>query len=151
MSEQHETRYVYVTFIRTTPEALWTALTSPEFTRRYWFGMHQESEWAPGSPWKLVFSDGRVADTGEILECDPPHRLVIKWRNAFRPEIAAEGYSRCVITLEPYEGAIKLTITHTIDTPNSKLIEAVSGGWPPILSNLKSLLETGETIFATAL
>ena len=151
MSDQQETRYVYVTFIRTPPEALWTALTSPEFTRRYWFGMHQESEWAAGSPWKLVFSDGRVADTGEILECDPPNRLVIKWRNEFRPEIAAEGYSRCVITLEPFEGAIKLTITHTIDTPNSKLIEAVSGGWPRILSNLKSLLETGETIFATTL
>jgi uncharacterized protein YndB with AHSA1/START domain len=150
MSEQQQTRYVYVTFIRTTQAALWAALTSPEFTRQYWFGMHQESDWTAGSPWKMVFADGRVADSGEILESDPPHRLVIKWRNEFRPDIAAEGYSRCEITLEPFEGAIKLTIDHTMDKPGSRLIEAVSGGWPRILSNLKSLLETGETLFAAA-
>ena len=151
MSDVNETRYVYVTFIRTTPEALWSALTSAEFTRRYWFGMHQESDWTPGASWRLVFADGRSADTGEILECDPPKRLVIKWRNAFRPELTAEGYSRCTMELEPFEGTVKLTITHTMDKPASKLIEAVSGGWPRILSNLKSLLETGETIFTTTL
>jgi uncharacterized protein YndB with AHSA1/START domain len=146
MTDADETRYVYVTFIRTTAETLWTALTAADFTRQYWFGMHQECDWAAGSPWRLVFADGRIADAGEILESDPPRRLVIRWRNEFRPELTAEGYSRCTMELEPVEQVVKLTITHTIDRPASKLIEAVSGGWPRILSNLKSLLETGEAI-----
>jgi hypothetical protein len=73
---------------------------------------------------------------------------VLKWRNAFRPELTAEGYSRCVFDLEPHDGAVKLTVTHTVDRPDSKLVEAVSGGWPRILSNLKSLLETGEIVVA---
>jgi uncharacterized protein YndB with AHSA1/START domain len=93
--------FVYVTFIRTTPERLWTALTNPEFTRQYWFGMHQNTDWIAGSAWQLVFPDGRVADTGEVVEIDPPKRLVLKWRNEFRPELKAEGYSRCTIELEP--------------------------------------------------
>ena len=150
MNDADQSRYVYVTFIRTTPQALWTALTSEEFNRQYWFGMHQESDWTPGSSWRLVFTDGRTADTGEILESDPPRRLVIKWRNEFRPELEEEGYARCVMELEPVDGAVKLTITHTMDRPRSKVIEAVSGGWPRILSNLKSLLETGTPVFATA-
>ena len=151
MTDAKETRYVYVTFIRTTPQTLWSALTAKEFTRQYWFGMHQESEWVAGSPWRLVFSDGRIADAGEILESDPPKRLVIKWRNEFRPELTTEGYSRCTMELEPVDDAVKLTITHVMGQPESKLIEAVSGGWPRILSNLKSLLETGQPVFKTVL
>ena len=139
--------FVYVTYIRTTPERLWSALTDPEFTRQYWFGVRNESEWKVGAPWRLVFPDGRVADTGEILEVDPPKRLVIKWRNEFRPELKAEGYARCTMELEPVEGAVKLSITHSIEQEPSKFIEAVSGGWPRILSNLKSLLETGALAF----
>ncbi len=114
--------------------------------KQYWFGMHQESEWKPGAPWRLVFPDGRVADAGEVAEIDPPRRLVLKWRNDFRPELKEEGYSRCIMELEPVDGAVKLTITHGIDRANSKLIGAVSGGWPQVLSNLKSLLETGEIV-----
>jgi uncharacterized protein YndB with AHSA1/START domain len=138
--------FVYVIYIRTTPDALWTALTSPEFTKKYWFGVHQETDWKLGSPWKLVLPDGRVADAGEILEIDPPKRLVLKWRNEFRPELKEEGYSRCAIELEPAGDAVKLSVTHSIDRENAKIIEAVSGGWPRILSNLKSLLETGDII-----
>jgi uncharacterized protein YndB with AHSA1/START domain len=136
--------FVYVTFIRTTPEKLWTALTSPELMKDYWFGMHCESDWTPGSPWRLVFEDGRVADAGEIVEADPNRRLAIKWRNEFKPEMKAEGYSLCTFELEPAEGAVKLTVTHEMDRAGSKFIEGVSTGWPRILSNLKSLLETGE-------
>jgi uncharacterized protein YndB with AHSA1/START domain len=136
--------FVYVTFIRTTAEKLWVALTSPEFTKQYWFGTHQDCEWKAGSSWKLIFPDGRLADSGEILEADRPKRLVIKWRNEFRPELKAEGYSRCTMELEPVENTVKLTITHVMDQPGSKLIEAVSNGWPRILSNVKSLLETGQ-------
>jgi uncharacterized protein YndB with AHSA1/START domain len=146
MASANGSSFVYVTFIRTTPEQLWSALTSPDFTKQYWFGMHCETDWQPGSPWKLVFPDGRIADAGEIVEADRPRRLVIKWRNEFRPELKAEGYSRCTMDLEPVDGAVKLTITHVMDRAESKFIEKVSGGWPRILSNLKSLLETGEIV-----
>ena len=140
--------FVYVTFIRTSADELWSALTSPEFTKKYWFGFHQDSDWKVGSSWKLVFPDGRVADTGEIVEIDPPRRLVLKWRNEFRPELKAEGDSRCVVEIEPAGAAVKLTITHTVDRDKSKFIDAVSGGWPRILSNLKSLVETGEIVLS---
>ncbi len=146
MTKSSGSTFVYVTFIRTTPERLWSALTSPELMKKYWFGMHQEAEWKVGAPWKLVFSDGRIADAGEVVEVDPPKRLVIKWRNEWKPEMKAEGYARCTMELEPSEGVVKLTITHAMDRPDSKFIAAVSGGWPRILSNLKSLLETGDII-----
>jgi uncharacterized protein YndB with AHSA1/START domain len=148
MTEAGKSKFVYVSFIRTTPERLWAALTDPDMMKQYWFGMHQETDWRPGSPWKLVFSDGRVADAGEIVEADPPRRLVMKWRNEFRPELTAEGVATCMYEIEAVSGAVKLVITHAIDFPQSKLIEAVSGGWPKIISNLKSLLETGEIALA---
>ena len=114
--------------------------------KQYWFGMHIETDWKEGSSWQLKFSDGRVADGGEIIEFEPPKRLVLKWRNEWKPEFAAEGYSRCTMDLEPLEGAVKLSITHVMDRPDSKFIQGVSGGWPRILSNLKSLQETGEIV-----
>jgi len=142
--------FVYDTFIRTTPERLWTALTTPKFMRQYWFGMHCESDWKPGSPWKLVYADGRVADQGEIIEANPPKRLVIKWRNEWKEELKAEGYSLCTFEIELISDArpqaVKLSITHSMERPESKVIQAVSGGWPKILSNLKSFLETGAVV-----
>lgn len=138
--------FVYVTYIRTSPEKLWEALTSSEFTRQYWFGVSQESDWKVGSPWRLILSDGRLADSGEVLEFDPPRRLAVSWRNEFMPELNAEGYGRCEYDLEPQNGVVKLTVTHSIDKEDAKLIKAVSGGWPHILSNLKTLLETGEVL-----
>ena len=80
----------------------------------------------------------------------PIRRFVIKWRNEFRPELKSEGYSHRTAELEPVDGVVKLTVTHVIDVPDSKLIVAVSGGWPRILSNLKSFLETGEAILQPA-
>lgn len=141
-----ESSFIYVTYIKTTPQQLWTALISPEFTRKYWFGIRQESEWKPGASWKMIFPDDRVADAGEVVECEPSRRLVLKWQNQFRPELKEEGYSRCLFELEPKDDVVKLTITHTIERENSKFIQAVSQGWPSILSNLKSLLETGKVI-----
>ena len=138
--------FVYVTYIRTTPEKLWSALTEPEFQRQYWFGVHCESAWTAGSPWKMLYADGRITDAGEILESDPPRRLVIRWHHEDQPELKAEGDSLCKIELEPKDDVVKLTITHTIERERSKLIDAVSGGWPKILSNLKSLLETGSAV-----
>jgi uncharacterized protein YndB with AHSA1/START domain len=138
--------FMYVSYIRATPEKLWSALTDVEFMTQYWFGMHCESEFTAGSPWKLVSGDGQVFDAGEIVEADPPRRLVIRWQHQNKPELKAEGDSLCTIELEPTGAAVKLSITHTIDREPSKLILAVSGGWPKIISNLKSLLETGSTV-----
>jgi len=140
--------FVYVTFIRTTPEKLWQALTEPRFIRQYWFGIEIECGWTKGSPWSLSYPDGRLDTTGEVLEIDPPRRMVIRWQNESRPELKAEGPSRLTIELEPAGTAVKLTITHEIERPDSKLITAVSGGWPKVLSNLKSLLETGTVALA---
>jgi uncharacterized protein YndB with AHSA1/START domain len=142
--------FVYVTFIRTTPDKLWSALTSAEFTKQYWFGVHHDTDWKPGSPWRLMFKDGRIADAGEIVEADPGRRLVLKWRNEWNPELKSEGYSLCTIEIESVAAAVKLTVTHVIDHEESKFIKAVSGGWPRILSNLKSLLETGELVLNEA-
>jgi uncharacterized protein YndB with AHSA1/START domain len=139
-------RFVYVTYIRTTPEELFEALINPDFTRRFWSGISQESEWKPGSAWAIKFSDGRIADAGEVVEFDPPRRIVLKWRNEFRPDLKAEGYSRCVMEIEPAGATVKLTITHSMERDGSKFVEAVSGGWPMILSSLKSLLETGAAL-----
>ena len=142
-------RFVYVTYIRTTPEKLWQALTDPEFTCRFWLECRQESEWKTGTSWRLMIPDGRVGDSGEILEIDPPRRLVMSWRNEFRPELREEGYSRMSYELEKQVESVKLTIIHEMDRPGSKFIEAVSGGWPLILASLKSLLETGEPLEET--
>ena len=139
-----ESGFVYVTYIRTTPEQLWEALTTPEFMKQYWFGMHCESGWTAGSTWKMVSGEGEIFDAGEIVEADPPRRLVILWQNQRKPELKAEGQSRCTVELEPTGTAVKLSITHTIECEPSKFIEAVSGGWPKVISNLKSLLETGS-------
>jgi uncharacterized protein YndB with AHSA1/START domain len=143
-------QFVYVTYIRTTPQKLWKALTDPEFMKQYWFGMHCESQWSAGAAWQLVSSDGTVFDTGEIVEAEPPRRLVIRWQHRNKPELAAEGSSLCTMELEPTGAAVKLSITHSIEREASQLIEAVSGGWPKVLSNLKSLLETGSAALGDA-
>ena len=142
-------RFVYVTFIRTTPEKLWAALTQPEFTRTYWCGTHQESDWTPGASWSSFAPDGRLIDEGEILEADRPRRLVLTWRDHLFPQMHAEGYSRLTYELEPTGDTVKLTLTHEMDIPESTLIDGVSKGWPGILASLKSLLETGEPLAFT--
>ena len=147
MTNAAKSSFVYVTYIRTTSEKLWSALTSAEFAQKYWLGARPEAEWKAGGSWKLVLPDGRVADTGEIVEFEPGKRLSIRWRNEFRPELKEEGWSLCTMEIEPdVNETVKLTVTHSIEREGSKFIGAVSGGWPKILSNLKSLLETGSVI-----
>ena len=142
-----KSKFAYVSYIKTTPGNLWHALTTPESIKQWWGGgINIKSDWKVGSPWTMSYEDGRAADSGEILESSPPKRMVIKWRNEFSPEMKEEGFSRCSFDLEETDEAVKLTVTQEIDVPNSKFIEAVSGGWPLILSNLKSLLETGEVV-----
>jgi uncharacterized protein YndB with AHSA1/START domain len=144
-----DSRFVYVTYIRTTLEKLWQALLDPEFTRQYWCETRQESEWKPGASWRIMIPDGRVADSGEVVEIEPLRKLVLKWRNEFRPELRAEGYSRLTYEIEKVGNSVKLTVIHEMDKPDSKFIQAVSGGWPHILASLKSLLETGESLEET--
>lgn len=139
-------RFVYVTYIRTTPARLWQALTDPAFTRRYWFGVSLDSAWTEGAEWHMRYADGRETDAGRVLEIEPERRLVLHWQHELRPELKEEGPARMTLTIEPLEGSVKLTVIHEIERPDSKLIGAVSGGWPMILSNLKTLLETGETV-----
>ncbi len=148
MSKPNGSTFVYVSYIRATPERVWSALTTADFMKEYWFGVHIESEWKAGAAWKMLYPDGRVTDSGEVVEWDPPRRMALRWRNEFRPELKAEGFGLCVIEVEPVGDAVKLTVTHSIEREGSKLIEAVSGGWPKILSNLKSLLETGQVAMA---
>ena len=142
-------KFLYVTYIRTTPEKLWQALIDPEFTRRYWCETRQESDWKVGSPWKAFAPGDRLADEGEIVEIDRPKKLVLTWRNHLFPELNAEGHSRLTYELEPVGDSVRLTLTHEIDRPDSKLIGAVSEGWPHILASLKSLLETGAPLAET--
>jgi uncharacterized protein YndB with AHSA1/START domain len=144
-----ESQFVYVTFIRTTPEKLWNALIDPEFTRQFWVGTTQESEWKPGASWKLLKPNGTPADSGEIVEFDPPKRMVLTWQNHMFPDLEAEGFSQLTYELEPIGSSVRLTLTHEMNRKESKLVEKVSGGWPHILASLKSLLETGESLVET--
>jgi uncharacterized protein YndB with AHSA1/START domain len=147
MTDQALSRFVYVTYIRTTSEKLWAALTSPEFARQYWRGAWPDAEWKQGGAWRLRFPSGAVGDMGEIVAFEPGVRLGIRWRNEFMPEFKAEGWSLCVMEIEPAAGgAVKLSVTHSMERADSKFINAVSGGWPQVLSNLKSLLETGTVV-----
>jgi len=141
--------FVYVTYIRTTSAKLWQALTDTLMIRQYWFDSIVECDWKQGSPWKKARKDGSLTDSGEIQEIQPPRRIAIRWQCEWKPELKAEGPSRCIMELEPVDNAVRLTVTHEMDRPESKFIAAASVGWSMVLSNLKSLLETGEVALTT--
>jgi uncharacterized protein YndB with AHSA1/START domain len=144
-----KTKFVYVIYIRTTPKKLWQALTQPKFIKQYFCGTTQECAWKRGGSWKIMIPDGRVADSGKVLEIKPEKRLVLSWRNEFIPAMRKEGYSRMTYELERSGDAVKLIVTHEMNKPKSKFIGSVSEGWPAILSSLKSLLETGDSLNET--
>ena len=144
-----DAQFVYVTYIRTTPQKLWQALIEPEFTRRYWVETYQESEWKPGAAWCAKAPTGEVAVSGEILEIDPPRRLVQSWRFERKPELKADGYSRLTYELEPLGDSVRLTIVHEHARADSLLMKDISRGWPMVLASLKSMLETGEPLEVT--
>lgn len=137
--------FVYVTYIETTPEKLWEALTSSEFSRRYWFGTELQSDWKVGSPLALVMN-GTTTDTGKILEADPPRRLSYSFRHELDNEMRNERPSKVVFELEPHGKLVKLTLTHEGFAEGSKLLDGISKGWPAIMSSLKSLLESGMAL-----
>ena len=144
-----ESKFAYVTYIRSTPEKIWRALQEPESTRRYWANTTQQSEWKKGSSWKLLTPDGRVADSGQIVEYDLYKRFAVTWRHDLDLETQKEGYSRMSYELEQQGSSVKVALVHEMDKKDSKLIEGVSGGWPMILASLKSMLETGTPIEET--
>lgn len=136
-------RFVYVTYIRTTPEKLWEALTSAAFTREYWWGMFLESDWREGSPWAMKFADGRPNTTGTVIESDRPRRLVLDWHNEYNVELVGNDLARASFDIEAMGEMVKLTVIHEAQP---KLLEAVSGGWPKVLASLKSYIETGKAL-----
>jgi uncharacterized protein YndB with AHSA1/START domain len=137
--------FVYVTYIETTPEQLWDALTSSEFTRRYWFNTEVRSDWKVGSPFALVM-DGKTTDAGEILEADRPRRLAYTFKHVLNEEPKKEPASKVVFTLEPHGKVVKLTLTHEGFVEGGRMLDGISKGWPAILASLKSLLETGAAL-----
>jgi uncharacterized protein YndB with AHSA1/START domain len=148
-----EPKFVYVTYIATTPEKLWQALTDGAFTERYWFGTRIESDWTLGA--KVRFhSDGLVSDYGVVLECKPYTRLSYSWHVKFHEAFSRERPSRVIFELESMssdKGAeVKLTIIHDDFDPGSKVLAAVSTGWPRVLASLKSFLETGRALTLTS-
>ncbi len=138
--------FIYVSYIATTPEKLWAALTKGEFTRQYWYNRRIESQWAVGS--SVSFFDGDttdLTDSGTVLECDPPRRLAYTFRTEFDPEARKQGYSRVTFSIEPYQGLVKLTLVHD-QLPSEELANAFREGWAPILSSLKTFLESGKPL-----
>jgi uncharacterized protein YndB with AHSA1/START domain len=143
--------FVYVTYVRAAPERVFDALTKPEFTTRYWAGTTQKSAWTNGAALGVYTPDGRLWDSGEVLEIDYPRKLSMRWLNEGFADMKAEGPTFITYELESQGSVTKLTLTQTSAAPDSKVIGAMSQGWPAVLAGLKSLLETGEPIaeFAT--
>lgn len=155
---------VHRVHIRATPEAIWEAITSPEWTKRYGYHIRGQYDLRPGGAYRglpseeMVMTHGIPADSavvdGEVLEVDPPCRLVQTWRMLFTPELVAEGFTRIIYEIEPETGGVTtLTITH--DVTNAPITAAsvsappsgAGGGWSVILSDLKTLLESGEPLY----
>jgi uncharacterized protein YndB with AHSA1/START domain/DNA-binding transcriptional ArsR family regulator len=151
--------FVYTTYINTTPEQLWQALTDPAFTKRYW-GVGFETDWSVGSPVVWTQEGARIADPEQVvLESEPYRRLSFTWHTftddwakasgvdeADRAAFAAEPRSKVTFEIEPAGAAVKLTVIHDGFAPGSAVLDAINGGWPEILSNLKTLLETGDVL-----
>lgn len=136
---------VFEIYIRTTPERLWEAITDPDIRARYHFGSRVESDWTPGSRFEMVHpaADGPLVE-GENLEVDPPRRLVQSMRALWGENVVAEGTSRVTWEIEPVGDSCRLTVTH--DQLRHDASEELYGGWPMILSGLKTWLESGELL-----
>lgn len=146
--------FVYVTYIATTPEKVWQAFIDTDVMAQYWRGPNSQcsrvnkSDWKPGSRWVHERTDGsgEIDIVGKVIEADPPRRLVYSWARPAE-ENETEKHSRVAIDIEALSGGlVKLTVAHEDLEKDPKMLEGVSGGWPAVLSNLKTLLETGRTL-----
>lgn len=151
-------QFVYVTYIDTTPEKLWEALTNGEFTRQYWGGRRIESDWQEGSVVRHLKEDGSLDWHGKVLAADPPRRLSYSFDPATDDEMPGyegdrvdlndpENASRVTFEITEHMGQLRLTLVHDQFEEGSKVLQGVSHGWPAILSSLKTLLERGEPLF----
>jgi len=143
--------FVYVTYIDSTPEKVWQALTDGAFTRRYWVNHRNASDWKVGSSWRHEdFDDASLVDiVGQVVESSPPRRLVLTWsfpQDAENPE----RVSRVDFNIEAYGNAVRLTVAHSELEPDSPMLHGISRGWPLVLSSLKTMLETGKPLPGTS-
>jgi len=137
--------FIYTTYIKTTPEKLWAAITNPEFARQYW-GHENISNWKKGSEWKMVGADGKdIKIMGKVLESNPPKRLVLTWAS---PANKADE-SQVAFDISIVEDLVRLDVVHT--KLSVDMARGVSRGWPLVLSSMKSFLETGKAIDIMAL
>lgn len=136
--------YVYVTYINASPEKVWQALTDADLTAQYW-GHANVSDWQPGSTWEhRQLADAAVVDiVGEVREVDPPRRLVITFEDPH--ETSGREPSQVTFLIEPHVGLVRLTVTHE-NLPDQEMLDGISQGWPAVLANLKTLLETGSAL-----
>jgi uncharacterized protein YndB with AHSA1/START domain/DNA-binding transcriptional ArsR family regulator len=139
-------RHVFEVFIRTSPEQLWQALTDGTFTEQYYFGSHVESSWEAGAPYSFPKPGGGTLLDGQVLEIEPPRRLVTSFRPLWMGEQEAARVSKVTWEIESLQGACKLTLIHDELDPASPLTAQIFTGWARILSGLKTLLETGEPL-----
>ncbi|HEV3444154.1 MAG TPA: SRPBCC family protein [Gemmataceae bacterium] len=139
-------KFVYVTYIATTPEKLWNALVDGEMTRQYWWRHRNVSDWKVGSKWEHQdYDDASVVDiVGKVVECVPPRRLVLTW--AFPADATNPAkHTRVTFEIEAQPDCVRLTVTHDELEPGSEMQRRISAGWPAVLSSLKTFLETGRT------
>jgi uncharacterized protein YndB with AHSA1/START domain len=136
--------FVYITYIETSAEKLWHALTDGDFTERYWFGHRVSSDWEVGSPYKFAQA-GVGSVEGKVLISDPHRRLAYTW-DGCSPDAKRERTSRVTFDLEPRGKVIKLTVTHDNLDEGGKTLRNISAGWPMVIASLKSLLETGHAL-----
>ena len=169
-TQTNVTTHVYRVYIKATPQAIWDAITKPEWTERYGYGLRGEYALRPGGAYRALSSEAMktegaargfevpdVAVDGEVIEADPPRRLVQTWRLLMDPEIAAEGFTRLTYEIEEANGGVtKLTVTHDLKgapklavlVAGDREAEGAGGGWSWVLSGLKTLLETGTPLDA---
>jgi uncharacterized protein YndB with AHSA1/START domain len=159
-TETSTTTQIYRIFIRATPQAIWDAITKPEWTQRFGYGLRDDYELRPGGKYRGYANDGmramgmpEVAVDGEVIEADPPRKLVTTWRMAMDPSMAAEGFTRLTYEIEEGMGGVsRLSVIHDVaGTPGHAAMVAgdrqgpgAGGGWTWILSDLKSVLESGK-------
>jgi uncharacterized protein YndB with AHSA1/START domain len=136
--------FVYTTYIETSAEKLWQALTDGDFTERYWFGHRVTSDWQVGSTYRFA-NQGQPMVEGKVLVSDPPRRLAYSW-DVVKPGVARERTSRVTFDLMPRGKVIKLIVTHNEFDESGTTLRDVSAGWPMVLASLKSILETGHAL-----
>jgi uncharacterized protein YndB with AHSA1/START domain len=144
MTAKEKTSFLYVTYLHSTPDKVFEAITKPDLARRYW-GHENVSDWQPGSRWEHIrANDQRTVElVGKVIEASPPKRLVMTWTNASQ-EADPESYSRVTFDIEEYEDMVRLTVAHDELEAGGGMAKGVTKGWPLVLSSLKSFLETGR-------